>query len=346
MLASVNWLWGEYAMTRLVQMLALAVTVAAVVPVAGCASADQRPEGVVVERVEFRGWADAVRMSNGETEVVVVPQIARIMAYRTVGGENVLWVNDELAPDTAAADADTDPNQWQNFGGYKLWPAPQKDWGWPPDPSLDRGSCEVAISEDGAVSLIGKPSTKHGIRFDREFRLDPTGSRLQITQTATNVSDETLTASIWEVTQVKDDCVGFVPLGPGCEYRTGDGGPPDAQWTRLGSMAFVRPVKISGKVFFSGGSGYLGCKRAGQIYLKAFEMPADPPPEPETPREVYTGDMGYIELEVVGPGVELAPGESTSNKIDWYLLPVGPEAEGDEGLAASVAKLVEQLPEP
>ena len=36
---------------------------------------------VAIERVEYKGWTDAVYLSNGEVELVVVPQIGRIMHY-------------------------------------------------------------------------------------------------------------------------------------------------------------------------------------------------------------------------------------------------------------------------
>jgi hypothetical protein len=307
------------------------------------------PDHVVVRTMDFRGWTDAVRMTNGEYEVVIVPQIARIMKYGKLDGENVLWVNDELVPDNAGEMA-AESGDWQNFGGYKLWPAPQEAWNWPPDWSLDRGPCTADLLPDGSVKLIGKPSPELGIRFDRVITLaapgDPIMSRLQIQQIVTNVSEKPVTASIWDVTQVKDDCVGFVPLEPRAQYRTWDGAPPDAQWSRLGDMAFVKPMGIDGKLFFPGRPGFLGCLWGDQIYVKVLETADAAPPEPETPREVYTGSQGYVELECVGPAVTLQPGESSTFKVDWYLVPAGTNTGTAEGMLETIAALVETLPEP
>jgi hypothetical protein len=304
---------------------------------------------VVVRTVNFRGWTDAVRMTNGEYELIVVPQIARIMKYGRMGGENLLWVNDELVPENAG-EAATESEEWQNFGGYKLWPAPQKDWNWPPDWSLDRGPCKAELLPDGSVKLIGKPSPAVGIRFDRIITLAAPGdefmSRVQLQQIVTNVSDEPVTTSIWDVTQVKDECVGFVPLLPRGEYRTWDGAMPDAQWSRLGDMAFVKPMGIDGKLFFDGEPGFLGCLWKDQVYVKVLELSDAAPPEPETPREVYTGSQGYIELECVGPAVTLQPGESSAFKVDWYLLPSGDNVDTTEGLLDTISALAETLPEP
>jgi hypothetical protein len=303
---------------------------------------------VVVRTVDFMGWTDAVRMTNGEYELVIVPQIARVMKYGKMDGENLLWVNEELAPENAGEMA-AESEEWQNFGGYKLWPAPQEDWDWPPDWSLDRGPCKADLMSDGSVKLTGKPSPDLGIRFDRIITLAPPGSefmsRVQIQQIVTNVSDSPVTASIWDVTQVKDDCIGFVPLRPRAEYRTWNNALPDAQWSRLGDMAFVKPMGIDGKLFFGGSPPFLGCLRNGQLYVKAPEPAEAAPPEPETPREVYTGSQGYIELECVGPAVTLQPNESSTFKVDWYLLCAGDNTDTPEGMLATISALLENLPE-
>lgn len=324
------------------------VMAAGLLAVTGCLAlgegAVRRAGPLSISRTSFRGWEDAYLITNGDVEVVVVPQIARIMKYATAGGENLLWVNDELTPEvTGQQTAPPDSTEWINYGGYKLWPAPQKDWGWPPDWQLDRGPCRVEVAEAGTLRLIGAPSPQYGLRFDREITLALEGSRLEVVQTAVNVSDEPITASIWDVTQVKADCVGFVPLGPGAEYRTGEGQPLDEQWSRSGDMLLVKPTGKTGKVFISGPPGWFGCRRGELIYLKLFDIAEDPPPEPETSREVYTGDMGYTELEVVGPAVSLQPGESTTLKETWYLLPAGPKADTDAGLIETVTVQVGSL---
>jgi hypothetical protein len=317
-------------------------------PFGGAASGKEGTPGarpsVNISRVNFLGWKDACRMTNGEFQVVIVPEIARIMAYGPVRGENVLWVNEDLTPERhGGLTVEPTRTEWQNFGGDKLWPAPEKSWTWPPDWQLDRGRCRAKVTAGGTLRLIGTPSLKHGIRFDREITLAPQGSRLDIVQTAVNVCDKAVTASIWDVTQVRSDCVGFVPLGPSATLRTGAGGPPDEQWQRVSDMLLVKPSGKNGKLFISGPPGWLGARRGDMVYVKVFDMPATPPPEPETPREVYTSNIGYIELETVGPAVNLKPGETTTVKETWHLLPAGPEAATDEGLIKTVRELAAGL---
>jgi hypothetical protein len=67
----------------------------------GCASAaadEGAPSPVRVNRIPYRGWDDAVLMTNDDVVVVIVPQVARIMKYATVDGENLLWEDGKLVP--------------------------------------------------------------------------------------------------------------------------------------------------------------------------------------------------------------------------------------------------------
>ncbi len=314
----------------------------------GCAVAaeqqeEERSDAVTVRRMDFRGWKDSYLLTNGEVEVVVVPQVARIMKYAPVGGPNVLWVNPELVPEKTGGETEgLDTWGWLNYGGYKLWPAPQKAWGWPPPAALDAGPCEAEVTDEKAVRLKGQPSEELGVRFDREIRLAPEGTELAIQQTMVNTGDEPVTWGIWEVTQVGSGCVAFVPLGEGAEYRPAEGETLDEQWQKVEGMLLARPAGASGKAFISGPPGWLGCVRDELLYVKSFELASTPPPEPEAAREVYVGDQGYMELEVVGPEMTLQPGESASMTETWHLLPFEAAVEGDAELVRQIRATVEQ----
>ncbi len=51
-----------------------------------------------MEKTTFKDWREAVRISNGEIEVVVVPEIGRVMFYGYPGKKNFLWVNWIVCP--------------------------------------------------------------------------------------------------------------------------------------------------------------------------------------------------------------------------------------------------------
>ena len=83
------------------------------------------------------GW-DTVCLSNRYVSLQIVPSIGgRVMAYG-LGKENVLWVNPGLAGKAPPASGVGPAGEWLNYGGDKLWPAPQgwdnaEQWPGPPD---------------------------------------------------------------------------------------------------------------------------------------------------------------------------------------------------------------------
>ena len=104
---------------------------------------------VTVKRVTYHGWPECYRLSNGTAELIFVPQIGRIMRFGRVGGPNVLWENPALAGKARPASARA--KEWVNYGGDKLWPAPQDRWTWPPDTALDGATHTVAVLPGGRI---------------------------------------------------------------------------------------------------------------------------------------------------------------------------------------------------
>src|SRR3972149_3315855 len=72
-----------------------------------------------VEKVEFKGWKNNLKLSNGTVELIATLEVGpRIIRYGFVGGENVLK---EYA-DQLGKSGEQD---WQIRGGHRLWHAPE-----------------------------------------------------------------------------------------------------------------------------------------------------------------------------------------------------------------------------
>ena len=79
---------------------------------------------VIEEGVEYNGWKCVV-MKNKTTEVIVAPELnGRVIQYR-VDGHEFLWVNKDLAGKVYPPEENYDMDHWKNYGGDKVWPAPQ-----------------------------------------------------------------------------------------------------------------------------------------------------------------------------------------------------------------------------
>ena len=72
-----------------------------------------------LEKINFKGWENCLKLSNGDVELVISVGLGpRILSYRRVNGVNFMKNFDEEM-------ADVKPDQWQSYGGHRLWHAPE-----------------------------------------------------------------------------------------------------------------------------------------------------------------------------------------------------------------------------
>lgn len=284
---------------------------------------------VTVKRVSYHGWQNAVQMSNGTVELVFVPQIGRIMRYAYVNGPNLLWENSALSGKTTALKQTG--LDWQNYGGDKLWPAPQNRWGWPPDPVLDSGAHTVRILKNKHLLVTGMPSAKHGLRFSREIALEPTGTGVTITNTMLNTGEKEINWSVWEVAQVDSPDVAIMPLHKGGKFAKGyyifkDADPqPERLKVAAAEVHLERDTKQSSKIGGDSPEGWIAAEKAGVRFEISAKVEAGRDyPDDGSALEIYTNPdpNKYVELELLSPIVSVAPGKSYTFTTRWKLARV------------------------
>ena len=165
---------------------------------------------VIEEGVIYNGWR-CVRLANETTEVLVAPELAgRIIQYRVEGVE-WLWVNKDLAGKVFPPEENNKMEVWKNYGGDKLWPAPQgwdrKDqWPGPGDDVIVRPYKYEIIKKEGPevkLKLIGSDLGGYaGIQFLRTVTLRDGSNKVEFEITMKNVSDRVVRWGIWEVAQM------------------------------------------------------------------------------------------------------------------------------------------------
>ena len=306
-----------------------------------------RAEVEVVRDYKGWGWTSYV-MSNGLVRLAVVPEIGgRVMEY-SLGGHNFIYVNPRELGRTYIPSEDS---PWHNFGGYKVWPAPQAEWivgggGWPPPPNLDFGrySCEVCVdSPDSSVVFLESPVETldrwkcRGLRFKRRIAIYRGSTRVRVEQTMENCGKEVVRWSVWDVTQVvgchpgREDYGSFWVYFPikgsrfgGRGYYVMMGEEEDPQWKAkvAKGISAVQYLHHGGKIGADSDEGWI-CyvdERDGYAYIKTFEhFPGKVYPDSGASVEVFTSSgLPYVEVEVLSPLVELAPGGSYTFVEDWY----------------------------
>ncbi|PYJ52637.1 MAG: hypothetical protein DME82_16060 [Verrucomicrobia bacterium] len=81
----------------------------------------------MLERIPYRGWNTAYRLSNGTVELIVLADVGpRIISYRFIGGENQLH---EVEADTGQLGR----SDFRLYGGHRLWVSPELESTYFPD---------------------------------------------------------------------------------------------------------------------------------------------------------------------------------------------------------------------
>jgi hypothetical protein len=167
-----------------------------------------------VAKTPYHGWDQALTICNGKVEVIVVPEVGRVIQFRFAGEpDGPFWEN----PALFGAAADSHSKDWKNFGGDKTWPAPQADWekvtgrGWPPPAAFDSMAVDAKI-EGEKVMLISPIDPHFGIQTEREIRLHPNQPKMTIRTTYFKRQGKAKSAAIWVITQLKDPVKMYMPL--------------------------------------------------------------------------------------------------------------------------------------
>jgi hypothetical protein len=279
--------------------------------------------------VIYNGWP-CTELTNGRVDIVVAPELGgRIIQLRLDGHES-LWVNRDLGGQIRPATAGGGLRGWANYGGDKLWPAPQGWSGpdaWPgsPDPAdqggrTDGGRFDLEVTDSGpggvAVRLTGPRDLYAGIRFIREIRLDPRSTTVELVSIMENVVDRPVRWGIWQNTQhaapragagaepPRSDVAAWAPIASRSRYPRGYRvmfGPEDnPQFSVIeppesaGGIFRLDYAHRVGKVGIDAEKGWLAVtdEESGHLFAQTF----DPDPGREHP------DGASIEFWTSGPG--------------------------------------------
>ena len=168
------------------------------------------PDPCSLQETSYRGWK-AYQLSNGLVTLYVTPDIGgRVIQYQ-LADHPFLFVNRELAGKVFSPEENGGAKGgWKNYGGSKLWPAPQgwerdDQWPGPPDPVLDGGVYASQITDRDpahvAVKVTSAPDARTGVQLSRTITLFPGGTQVRHECVMKNVSQRPLRWSIWEVIQ-------------------------------------------------------------------------------------------------------------------------------------------------
>jgi hypothetical protein len=283
---------------------------------------DSKPH-VTIAKISYHGWPHAYVLTNGTVEVIVVPEVGRVMQFHFVGEDAIFWENPKLlgkSPDPTAKD-------WQNFGGDKSWPAPQADWPkmihreWPPPAAFDSMPVNVE-AHDGVIELINPVEPAYGVRARRTISVDPHHPVMTITTIYEKLEGNPVKVGIGVITQFREPERAFMVLPRKPRFP---GGYVQLEWTTPAELKVA-----DGLLSLKGGiQSQIGSDADTLIWMNdKYVVRIDSPrvkraeyADQGANAIIYTspeGD-GYVELEPFGPLKTMKVGDRIERTVKYTL---------------------------
>jgi hypothetical protein len=267
--------------------------------------------------------AKSVDLANGFVTVHVLPQLGgRVIQYQ-LGDHPFFWVNPALVDKTPPASGLDAEGGWLNYGGDKLWPAPQgwdndDEWPGPPDGVLDGQPYameKLPVDQDGriGVRLTSRDDPRSGIRFSRTIRLDPEGSRVSFEATMTNVDTKPRRWGIWSHIQLDGFNAkrtghnplmnAYCPINPNSHFPKGFSiifgkkDNPSFQPDYAAGMMKVNYQYQVGKIGLDSHAGWLATVNGetGHAFIQRFVFESDQPYPDGASVEFWHNGIGSIQ---------------------------------------------------
>ncbi|NJK63551.1 MAG: DUF4380 domain-containing protein [Synechococcaceae cyanobacterium SM2_3_1] len=285
-------------------------------------------ESQLIEALTYQGWAGSLRLHNAEVTLTVVPEIARLMQFSLTDHPNIIWQDPYFLGKSADRRQATE-DYWNNFGGSKLWVAPQSRWqGWPPDFHLDVAPCHAVIESPTRIWLQGQPSRAAGVSLDRRIQLVTHGINLEYIMT--NTSSDRVSWGVWMVLQVIPGGEVILPASDHAQFWMSPSPsdpqatlPEDFNYEKIDDLYWLdhSNSEVESKLFSLPDQGWLAYWVGEQVFFLFYRADQDAIyPEGEGSTEIYTSQR-YIELEHVSPLFTLEPGASASTSEFWRMIP-------------------------
>ena len=199
-------------------------------------SAGATDHPVALKPLTYKGWKAYV-LENDLVRLHIVPDIGGRVIQYALGEKEFFWVNPALTGRRSPQTGLGPDGGWLNYGGDKLWPAPQgwdndQQWPGPPDAVLDGQPYRAEVERDPpGIRLTSRDDRRSGIRFSRTIRLDPRSTRVSVEATMTTIDDKPRRWGIWAHTQLNAGIAGsddynrlmraWCPINPQSKFERG-----------------------------------------------------------------------------------------------------------------------------
>lgn len=303
---------------------------------------------VKIEKIDYKGWPNSYRISNGEVELVMTSDIGpRIMRYAFIGGQNLFKEFEETLGKSGEP-------AWVPRGGHRIWAAPE-------DPvktyAPDNSPVKVAI-KGGVLEATQPVEAITGLQKQMAVKMAPAGSAVEVTHTIRNVNAAAVQIAPWALTMMAPGGVGihgFPPRGthpealapthPLVMWAFTNLADPRWKYTKKYLILRQDPANPDPQKLGSFNSDTWGAYLLGtDLFIKRCHAPGTPGDYADfgCSFETFT-NADMLELETLGPLKKVAPKQPLVHVERWTLhknVRIGnwDDAELDRVLLPLVAK--------
>jgi len=314
---------------------------------------------------DYRNWK-AWLLENRWVRLYAVPQLGGRLIQLEMDGHGFFFVNPLLTGKDPGPSRLGENGTWLNFGGEKIWPAPQgwnsaDQWPGPPDPVLDSGEyvAELGDGSKNELRLTGPIDRYTGLQIIREVSVSENRSEVNVAVTFKNTASTLKRWSVWPVLQMSTPGEGegqyrvVCPANPGSRFRNGYQvmhglvNNPQFSVNAQGNVQ-VDYQYLVGKIGMDTDAGWAAFndKETGKVLAVMFPCEKDKTYPNDTSFQVWTAGRGmvysrnvirqyaddrtlnppYLEMELLSSLREIMPGREVQFE---YRMPASTIPDGE-----------------
>ena len=292
-----------------------------------------------------------MNMGNDLIDLQVVPEIGgRVLQYK-LGDYGFFLVNEKLYDKKPPASGVGPDNAWLNYGGDKLWLAPQgwdndQQWPGPPDPVLDGQPYAMETIGPKEIRLTSREDQRSGVQLSRVIKLFDGTTRVSIDATMKNIDTRSQRWGIWAHTQFNagnrhgngfnEDYWAYCPLNKNSIFPKGYG----VQYGLVNNMSYkpdydnavmrVHYQRRVGKIGIDSPAGWVATVDAtdGYVFVHRFEYKPDKPYPDNSSVEIWMNGLGEF---VAWGKVNQMPEDTSDNPYNFESEVISPYATLEPG---------------
>jgi len=296
-----------------------------------------------MEKKNYHGW-NCYRLENDRYELYVTADMGpRIVHFSFKGEENIFKTFD---PDTGELII----NDWHLCGGHRLWHAPEAiPRSYIPDNDPPK------VKEMGEfIRFTAEIEKETGIQKEIDIHMG-NSEEILITHRLRNHNLWDVKTAVWALSVMGEGGRSILPLPPRGRHEDQDIDPcnivtmwpftdfSDERWY-LGKKNFMlsqTPGKGEGqKIGISVPDGWVACAVNNNLFVKKFTYDSSAEyPDRGCNAAVFT-NQAILELETMGPMVNIKPGESIDHTERWQLHKGVDAPKNDDDITKNILPLI------